>query len=150
MSLVDNSMIKVVNLERRKDRKEKVIKELENANILNYQIFNAVDGYNIPPTKEIFDLFKGNDFSYQRGVIGCALSHYKIWEELVASDKDWAIVFEDDIKFYPNFKENLEILLSQVNQDTGYLFLGYLIFPQIESELEKKDFGIQIKLKFSH
>ena len=69
--------IKVINLKRREDRKNNVIENFKNANVLNYEFIEATDGNNLEITSDIIELFKGNDFGNRKGVIGCALTHYK-------------------------------------------------------------------------
>lgn len=119
--------IKIVNLERRTDRKSKMIERLNSQNITSYEFVNAVDGKLIKPTRELYDMFKGNDFNFRKGVIGCALSHINIWKSLV-DDKDnkFYVVLEDDIEFAENAKVKLDVCCNLFNRDESqeYLFIG--------------------------
>jgi hypothetical protein len=45
--------IKIVNLERRPDRKENMIEKLKQQNITNYEFIRAVDGRELEPTDEV-------------------------------------------------------------------------------------------------
>ena len=77
---IDNThKIKIINLKRRVDRKEAMVKKLKENNIQQYDFIEAVDGMRLNPTKELNDLFKGNDFDSRRGFIGCALTHYNLF-----------------------------------------------------------------------
>ena len=46
--------------------------------IFDYKFFKAVDGSKLTVTDEITKIFAGNDFGNRRGVVGCALSHYRL------------------------------------------------------------------------
>ena len=134
----NDKKIKIINLERRKDRKEATIKILSDAQIdpSIYAFVNAVDGQSLEPTSFIKELFDGNDFGNRKGVIGCALSHYNIWKQLV-DDKtnDYYIIMEDDFTICPDFKEKLEQLMQSdelVKRDV--VFLGYHMFEKERQE----------------
>jgi hypothetical protein len=82
------SHIKIVNMDRRKERKNAMIKKLQEQNIKNYEFIKAVDGKELKPTKQIDELFKGNDFQNRRGVKGCALIHYNLRIKLINDKKN--------------------------------------------------------------
>ena len=70
-------------------------------------------------------LFHGNDFGSRKGVIGCALSHYYIWKELLQdTDNNFYVIFEDDIELCSDFQKRLNSLNQEMN-DREYLLLGY-------------------------
>ena len=48
------------------------------------------------------------------GEIGCFLSHYFIWEEMIAKNLQRVIVLEDDLRFKPNFKSELAVVMAEV------------------------------------
>jgi collagen beta-1,O-galactosyltransferase len=48
------------------------------------------------------------------GEIGCFLSHYYIWEEVVAKNYKQVIIMEDDLKFKPDFKSQLASAMREV------------------------------------
>ena len=48
--------------------------------------------------------------------LGCYLSHYGCAEKFLETDADYLVVLEDDIEVLPNFKQNLESLLSYLDQ----------------------------------
>jgi GR25 family glycosyltransferase involved in LPS biosynthesis len=131
------SCIKVVNLERRKDRKEKMEEVLKG---ITYQFVKAVDGNSILPTTEISNLFIGNDFGNRKGVIGCALSHYQLWKQLVNDTVDYYIILEDDITVTNDFNEKLEKIKAE-----DICFLGYHMYSKDRdaSYDEKDGFSIQ-------
>jgi GR25 family glycosyltransferase involved in LPS biosynthesis len=131
--------IKIVNLDRRNDRWKSAEKKLQDQGIGNYERFSAVDGYQLTLTDSIKHLFRNNDFNYRCGVIGCGLSHYTIWQELLQSQSDYFIVLEDDSDLVPDFKNKLNVLLNQILQDPikDIVFLGYSIWngkPEVSQE----------------
>jgi hypothetical protein len=121
-------IIKIVNLEKRLDRKNNIINLFEKENITNYEFFKAIDGTILKPTLELKELFKGNDFGNRRGVIGCALSHYYLWLELL-NDK------ENDY-YIKGEKQNTTILCLKIKNYRGlYLFYKFI-------KVIKKNFNI--------
>jgi GR25 family glycosyltransferase involved in LPS biosynthesis len=126
--------IKIVNLERREDRKTDMIQKLKDANIetSNYEFIKAVDGSTLKPTIEIYNMFKGNDFGNREGVIGCALTHIQLWQQLLGDmSHDYYLIMEDDCTFHPEFKTYLEQLKeSGVFASKNFVFLGYHMFDK--------------------
>lgn len=122
--------IKIINLKKRTDRKDKCIKDLSEIGIDNYEFIEAVDGSELKPTKELKKLFENNDFNNRKSFIGCALSHYNLWKKLLEdNDNDFYLILEDDFQLVNNFKEKLELLNSEfINKDL--LFLGYSMFDK--------------------
>ncbi len=128
----EKTRIKCINLERRQDRKENMINLLKSTNLLKHcDFFKAVDGKSLQNTPELFELFKNNTFGSRRSVIGCALSHYNLWKELLNDDiYDNYIIIEDDIKFSssnPIIEIDKVFRLLQKNNDWDIVYLGYSI-----------------------
>ena len=101
----------IVNLERRPDRRTEVSAIMTAADISDYSFFAAVDGKAITTaTPELQFLFTGNEYVRRRGVMGCALSHYRLWQQLVAEDATVTsyVIYEDDITLVPDFKTHLQ------------------------------------------
>ena len=91
----------VINLDRRRDRLEDFYERLPFRAEGYVERFPAVDGQTLDPTPEILHLFRDNRFDYRRGIIGCALSHYRLWR-LIAADAyphRTTAIFEDDVIF---------------------------------------------------
>jgi GR25 family glycosyltransferase involved in LPS biosynthesis len=137
------SNIKVVNLERRADRKLDVIQLFKTAKLTDFMFYKATDGQKLESTNELKKLFQGNDFGNRRGVIGCALSHLQLWKELV-EDKNYTyyVIFEDDIRVslnndisQNNFKERLTKLKPEMEKQE-VLFLGYHMFSHKREEVK--------------
>jgi GR25 family glycosyltransferase involved in LPS biosynthesis len=122
--------IKVVNLERREDRRAECVAKFSNAGIdeTGYELVTAVDGAKIMPTPALKRLFQGNDFGSRRGVVGCALSHYNLWQQLLKdSDNEFYVVMEDDFELCDGFKHAIHGLYDEfMNRDV--MFMGYHMF----------------------
>ena len=126
---MQNYKIKIVNLKKRNDRRKNIENIFKKINFENYSFYEAVDGKNIPLNLEIKNLFTNNDFGNRKCFIGCALSHYNIWIDLL-KDKtsQYYIIFEDDIILSNYFTNNFEKskIYTENNINTiDLLFLGY-------------------------
>jgi GR25 family glycosyltransferase involved in LPS biosynthesis len=127
---LDNNFIKIINLTRRTDRKNKMKQKLESNNLLCYNFVNAIDGKKLEKNNFLVEMFKGNNFSNRRGVIGCALSHYYIWKELLKdNNNDFYVILEDDIEFCDNFSQQLKNIQCDL-KNKDMVFLGYSMFEQ--------------------
>lgn len=119
-----------INLERRKDRREYMQNIFNNLDVNNYEFYNAVDGKYLTLTNDIKNIFIGNDFGSKKAVIGCALTHYNIWNELQNSDNNYFIIFEDDVVI-DNIYKNIKNIINSVytlNDNWDLLYLGYTMF----------------------
>ena len=127
----------VINLERRKDRKEYITKIFNEAKFSDYEFYEAVDGTKISMTPEINKLFEGNDFNWRRGILGASLSHYNLWQKLSQSDDEFYCIFEDDIRLNTNFTVNLnrchQYMIRHPNVDM--ILLGYSMFTYLREKV---------------
>jgi GR25 family glycosyltransferase involved in LPS biosynthesis len=130
----------VVNLARRPDRRETARATLAAAGWSDtsgdYAFYEAIDGAALAVTPEIAHLFAGNDFGTRRGFLGCALSHYRIWQQLAAAPAgSHVVVFEDDIQI-PNpaaFAERVAAAEARVrSQRLDLLFLGHTCWNEAD------------------
>lgn len=95
--------------------------------------------------------FHGRALTY--GEIGCFLSHYKVWQQVVASNLDTVLVLEDDIRcsvtgthrrhsrvlyrFEPYFTGKLEELLEELREipeQWDLVFLGRKILHNAKED----------------
>ena len=127
--------IKIINLQRRPDRKQKTQHQLQS--IIPSWV-NATDGLQLDPSPSLKHLFQGNDFGSKRGVIGCALSHYKLWEQLLVEPiHDYYLIMEDDITVCSDFKTKLDHTFNCMNNNPpDILFLGYHMFTHKRNEIK--------------
>jgi GR25 family glycosyltransferase involved in LPS biosynthesis len=122
------NIVKVINLQRRPDRKERMMNELTKYGIDKYVDFvKAVDGKTLVNNCNIKKLFNGNDFHYRRSFIGCALSHYNIWIDLMNNNTaDYYIIMEDDTVLAKNFDKHFKYISNNIPQH-DIIFFGYLM-----------------------
>ena len=108
----------VVNLEKDKERKEaliKNIKELKVDNHINFTFMKAVEQstfseHNFTICKTWYDRYLRTGIT--TGEVGCSLSHNKCWNDFYNSNKECAIILEDDVEFTGNYYEKLQLLLN--------------------------------------
>jgi GR25 family glycosyltransferase involved in LPS biosynthesis len=133
-SVVDESLvIQVVNLDRRPDRWvsfQARVREAAGAGFVAHcQRFAAVDGRELSDTPEIRELFRGNDFRFRRGMVGCALSHISIWRSLAErGENELWLVLEDDVQPLDGFDRKLATVLGELRDqrpDFDIALLGY-------------------------
>jgi glycosyl transferase family 25 len=87
----------VINLARSVDRRAHITAELRKTG-LNYEIITAVDGRDVDlHDSSIVDplLFAKN--SFPAGTAGCALSHLRTYQKIIADGLDEALILEDDV-----------------------------------------------------
>uniref|UniRef100_A0A8C9U731 Cerebral endothelial cell adhesion molecule n=1 Tax=Scleropages formosus TaxID=113540 RepID=A0A8C9U731_SCLFO len=124
----------LINLHRRPDRRERMLWSLYELEI-DVKVVDAVDGgaLNSSDIKLLgvdllpgyYDPFSGRTLT--KGEVGCFLSHYYIWKEIVDMQLDKALIFEDDVRFQGNFKRRLLRLMEEVQQvelDWDIIYLG--------------------------
>lgn len=116
----------VVNLDYRTDRWEKMSQK-EELKTLNYQRFSAVDGKKLQSTCQLQQIFENNDYNMRRGMVGCFMSHVKLYCDLIYDDDaDAYLLLEDDVDFVADFKTKYLHLLSQLkNKEWSICFLGH-------------------------
>ena len=104
--------IYVINLEERIDKKNNIINELNTNNISNYEIINAYNGKYLDITK----LDYNNQFrNMRKGEIGCYLSHVECWFKFLKSNKEYALILEDDAVLGNDFQNNLIKIYNDLN-----------------------------------
>ena len=128
--------IKVLNLERRLDRKAAMVIQMKEAGLHDFSFYKAVDGNELDSTQELKTLFAGNDFGNRRGVIGCAMSHLKMWRELLEDKTNtYYVIFEDDFSLVEKFKEKFDSLTEEFIKN-DVIFLGYHMFDKKRKEVK--------------
>ncbi|XP_040583666.1 glycosyltransferase 25 family member [Lepeophtheirus salmonis] len=122
-----------INLKRRKDRRKRMEICYDELGIQT-EWTDAVDGKTL--TQEVIDqqgikmmpgfLEPYHERPIKFGEIGCFLSHYNIWMDIVEKGYDRVIIFEDDIRFEPFFRSKLERLLEELDDLEDYWDLTFL------------------------
>jgi glycosyl transferase family 25 len=105
----------VINLARSPDRRAHILAELEKCKI-EYEFVEGVDGRDldlndhqtIDPSVLTADWFRP-------GVAGCALSHLRVHQKIVADGRDQALVLEDDVTLPADLGRLLDSLADQLD-----------------------------------
>lgn len=121
--------IYTVNLERRPDRWKSF--QAHNIPCVRY---NAVDGNSLHPTEQLQRIFEGNDYNMKSGIVGCALSHIKLYTEFVQGKlgpEEVICVLEDDARPTDDFLKKLESLLTLLSAvEFDMCYLGHHLWKQ--------------------
>jgi GR25 family glycosyltransferase involved in LPS biosynthesis len=148
---VDVDVVYVINLDRSPKRLKKMKDQLDKFGI-RFKRLRASDGYNIRIVnksrwqiednkqfhkncdKNCVYLAQDSDVSVGYipnrrgkslccGELGCALSHIRIWYDIVKCGYKCAVIFEDDVLFEDNFPQILKETLQNAPLDMDVLFL---------------------------
>jgi GR25 family glycosyltransferase involved in LPS biosynthesis len=116
----------IINLERRKDRLERMA-----ALDLPFKplLFRAVDGRRLKMTHMLARLFEPCYYNYRCGIVGVALSHLKLLCDHQNSDVDRLLILEDDITLCDDFARRFETLtgmLDNLSDQWDIVCLQYL------------------------
>jgi GR25 family glycosyltransferase involved in LPS biosynthesis len=121
--------IYVINLDRRKDRWEKLIKEESHLSSDKLVRISGVDGNTLTLTPSIYKLFRKNTFEWKKGVIGCNLSHLKTWMEIQKENGKYFLVLEDDVRFDKDRIQLWKNAVKYIPDDADLLYLGGVLPP---------------------
>ncbi|XP_060773718.1 procollagen galactosyltransferase 2 [Neoarius graeffei] len=113
--------IYIINLMRRMDRRARMLHTLDVLG-LEVTLTDAVDGKDLNSSQlqvlgtemlpKYQDPYSGQVLT--KGEIGCFLSHYNIWKQVVERKQRQVLVLEDDVRFEPNFKSRLNTILEDI------------------------------------
>ena len=112
---LQNLKVYVLNLDRRPDRWETASKTLKRAGFTNVERVPAIDGKLIDSQQlkklvspsvysTLGKVRKNHEDLGSVGAVGCYLSHYKVWNQIIESNEP-AIVVEDDVLCHPLLNE---------------------------------------------
>ncbi|XP_053646558.1 glycosyltransferase 25 family member isoform X2 [Cherax quadricarinatus] len=115
--------IYLISLPRRPERRERMNLCFDELG-LDVKLFDAVDGKKLNESylRELGvkqmnvykDPWSKRDMTF--GEIGCFLSHYFIWEDIVNNGYKKVLLFEDDIRFEPYFREKVKHMIRQADR----------------------------------
>lgn len=91
-----------------------------------YEFVSAVDGQNGDLSQYTFSVLSSWSEPFTRktmtkGEIGCALSHYRLWERIVQDQLPYTLILEDDVVLCSDFLAKSNVLQSFPSYDLMYL-----------------------------
>ncbi|KAL0966758.1 hypothetical protein UPYG_G00299770 [Umbra pygmaea] len=124
----------LINLQRRADRRDRMMSTFSVLGI-DVALTEAVDGKALNSSQLQamgIDMLPGYKDPYSgrvltRGEIGCFLSHYNVWKQVVERGLQRALVLEDDVRFEPRFRRRLVTLMENVHEaalDWDLIYVG--------------------------
>jgi GR25 family glycosyltransferase involved in LPS biosynthesis len=121
-----NMRIVVANLDNRPERMTAF-----NATCpIAFSRFSAIHGKRLKKTIQLQQIFENNDYNMRVGLVGCAMTHIKLCVDLVNSNLNMLLIFEDDVTFVDNFTEKLlHTLLLIKDTDWDIVYLGHHLYP---------------------
>jgi GR25 family glycosyltransferase involved in LPS biosynthesis len=126
---LDRLRKRTINLDHRPEKWNDHIQKCSESQLNNVTRFSAIIGSGYPEhlIKEKFTFsanFPGK-WSNKSGSVGCALSHYYLWKEIIQKDEP-ILIMEDDVTFLSNFADKMGILLNKL-ETTQYdvVFIGH-------------------------
>ena len=126
-----------INLEGRPDRNDHM-KHLINKfdmDIITERI-DAIDGTKLSESeisqyvtpygrKRIKDAKKRYGVDLTQGGVGCALSHRKVWDDIIKNNYNNALILEDDVDFTEDFIFKYNQIAQTFPKNYDIIFLGY-------------------------
>ena len=94
-----------INLEHRTDRRNEARQEFDREGV-DVEFFRATNGRKESPS----------GLYISEPEYGCAMSHVRVWRDVIEKGYDIALVTEDDVRLVPNFKTKLEELLQEAKE----------------------------------
>ena len=132
---IDIYLINMVKNKDRLDHFDKIYNESDLKNI-PYIVFPAIVGKDLDLKKYVtlktYKQIKDSELSWRRnthyelssGAVGCYLSHLNIYKKIMESDKNYGLIFEDDVAFEPDFLSKLTHGLTLIPDDWDLLMCG--------------------------
>jgi len=153
-TIFDNMGVYYINLDRSHDRRKNIEKMCMEHEIKATRV-SAVDGkkldLNDPKYAKALQKIKWWFLMENRknvGHFGCYLSHMKIYETFLQTDKEYCLIFEDDAEFItPYLKRDIVHNMNNLPRDWDILLLGYEINGGPDGYKEVREGNKDTKLK---
>ena len=123
----------VINLDRRADRMEKLYANMPTL-AGRVQRTSAVEGKTLQMSPAIARLFRPHDFKWKKPVLGCALSHLRLWWQLAQERDDINnyLILEDDVKMSPDWEARWTAAVPHLPENFDIVYLGGILPPNRE------------------
>jgi GR25 family glycosyltransferase involved in LPS biosynthesis len=130
--------IYLINLNRNQKRLQLFLEQFK-ASDLRFKTIKrvpAVDGKQLDITQYLSDRafkeiksiettgYRTKHYQLTRGAVGCYLSHLKTYKQIADSDKEFGLIFEDDVNISRDFYVKLNTILKSIPNNWDVLLLG--------------------------
>lgn len=129
----------VINLERSSTRRNFMQQQLDEQGI-DFEFVKAVDGTTLTDDYlaqicDFEELTTKRPHLLRKGVYGCLLSHYSVYQRIVAEELPYALVMEDDIEIAAGLKDVIDALECVLKKnEVVLLFSQNNYMPTVLSE----------------
>lgn len=132
--------IYVINLAEATQRMNLMSSQLE-ALGLAYTRFEAIKGSTLT-TEQIsqwcnMNAIESNPTWLTRGAIGCALSHWSVYQQIVQDKSEVSLILEDDMLLPADFENILKAITEQI-KDNEVILLYFQSFTEVKFSLQQK------------
>ena len=143
--------IYIINLERSEKRRQHIIAEAKKHN-LEYELFSAVDGLYVSDSekKELCDLdaIANKPDLLSPGMIGCALSHYKLYRKIIEDGVEVALILEDDVILADGFSKLLTSIEKRISGNEIIALHYVSIAPSMLSNYDRTELPDNYSLRY--
>lgn len=129
----------VINLDRAKTRMQRFMSRLQSTDLADTALIRlrAIDGNNVSLQEHVTgealqeiqsaerNGYRQRHYELTRGAVGCYLSHFEAWDRLLASDKNYIMICEDDAVLDDDIRQKTENAITRLPFDWDILLLGY-------------------------
>ncbi|PHM60601.1 lipooligosaccharide galactosyltransferase I [Xenorhabdus stockiae] len=128
----------VINLAKDTERRESIKKQAETLG-LQIQFIEAINGKNLSDTEINKFCRNFHDNGLTHGVLGCSLSHLKVYEKIISENLDVALILEDDV----NLSKEITNIYNSIcnynlkNKNTPLIYLLSITNEYIDSFKKK-------------
>src|SRR5947208_587183 len=112
----------VINLPHRTDRWSQIQSSFKNTNIQLIQ-WPATNGKQLTEESINSQTTQFCQNFCSTGMIGCYLSHYKLWQHIVSNNETNVLILEDDAKPIPNFQTKFKEVTQELPPDYDLFYL---------------------------
>ena len=143
--MINNFKVYVINLKKETKRRENIINELRKQNLIDFEIIEAINGEKIEKSNLDQLISKNNKFINPTNThmnvpeICCALSHINVYKKFLQTDKEYALIFEDDAVFLDEFSKKLQKFVLKNFKYKKQIILLSELWQFFKKPLDKED-----------
>lgn len=121
MNYIDK--IFVINLEKDFHRLNNVYKQFKKNNIKKYEIFTGIYGNDLNDTDINSNTTIIGKYIASKNMIGCGMSHIKLWEKIVKNNIKTTLILEDDFILKDDFSNKINEIINYAPIEYDIIYL---------------------------